>query len=86
MLRWLGRLELNHIAGTQLVQVVGPGLHHDLPLFEKLCAVVSPAECIGNRVRKLRFDHFRWEIQALSQHGSCAGTESVGTVLCTGET
>lgn len=51
----------------QLVQVIGPCLHHGCPVFHVLGAVVRPAIGIFHSVCQLRLDYQRVKFQHFSQ-------------------
>ena len=74
-------LELNHVSTRrQLVQVVGPLLHHGCPLFQVLRAVVAGAIGILHGMGQLRLDHQRVTFQHLRQDGACSGSETVNAL------
>ena len=68
----------------QLVQVVGPCLHHRMSLFQEFGSVVCPAQGIFYPVGKLMFEKVRAKLQFLGTQGSEGSPESVAGYLILG--
>src|SRR5450830_806709 len=72
-------LELQNVGPcTQLVQIVGPALHHFAPGWQVGCSVVGPAVGILHCVGKLMLDQVNPFAQHLIQDRADSGPEAVG--------
>ena len=54
----------------ELVQVIGPGLHHPPPLLQEPRPVVGLAQSIGNTVGKLVLDNLRGVVKPFMEQGA----------------
>jgi hypothetical protein len=69
------------VALAQLVEVVGPCLHHGAALFNELRPAVGPAQAVAHGVGELGFDDRLGNPQALGQHRASHRAKAVARHL-----